>query len=309
MAAGAWRPGPFTTHWIARPKRRLISAAPYHDRVIHHALMKVLEPILDRHLHADSYACRRGKGTHAAARRVRCVLARNRFFIQCDVVKFFPSIDHAILKDLFRTRIKDRRLLAVMDAVVDGSNEQEPVCDWFSGDDLFTPSDRRRGLLIGNLTSPWFANWYLDGLDHAATSRWGAGGYVRYCDDFVLLGNDPGRLRELADRCGEALSARRLRLHRERLPVRPRRAGLTFVGYRIWATHTRLPAANVRAFRRRLRWLKRAYAAGAVGAHVVSARLMSWLGHAGQAAEQRLVRRLARDWSFRRSADDAPRQQ
>ena len=81
-----------------------------------------------------------------------------------------------------------------MDRIVDGSNAQETATEWFRGDDLLTPLERDAGLPIGNLTSQWFANWYLDGLDHAATSRWGVGGYVRYCDDFIFLDDDRGRL-------------------------------------------------------------------------------------------------------------------
>jgi retron-type reverse transcriptase len=107
LCSGDYRPGPFTTHWIQRPKPRLISAAPYRDRVVHHALMNVLEPILDRHFHPDSYACRKGKGHHAASRRLQQLMKRNRYTLQCDICKFFPSIDHAILKDTFRRRIKD----------------------------------------------------------------------------------------------------------------------------------------------------------------------------------------------------------
>jgi hypothetical protein len=122
LEGGSYRPGPFTTHWIARPKRRLISAAPYRDRVVHHAVMNVLEPLLDRHFHPDSYACRRGKGTHAASRRLQQFMRRCRFTLQCDVCRFFPSIDHAVLKERFRRRFKDRRLLGLLDRIVDGSN-------------------------------------------------------------------------------------------------------------------------------------------------------------------------------------------
>ena len=187
LERGTYRPGPFHTHWITRPKPRLISAAPYRDRVVHHALMNVLEPILDRHMHPHSYACRRGKGTHAAADRVQALMRRHGYVLQCDVRKYFPSIDHELLKGMFRRLIKDRRALALMDLIVDGSNEQEPVLDWFAGDGLFTPTERRRGLPIGNLTSQWFANWYLTGFDHFVTSHMRCGAYVRDCDDLLLL--------------------------------------------------------------------------------------------------------------------------
>ena len=280
LLEGSYRPGPFTTHWIDRPKRRLISAAPYRDRVLHHAVMNVLEPLLDRHFHPDSYACRRGKGTHAAADRLQQLMRRYPYALPCDIRKFFPSIDHGFLKETLRRLIKDRRLLELLDRIVDGSNGQEAVQEWFSGDDLWTPVERRRGLPIGNLTSQWFANWYLNDLDHFVTSRLGAGGYVRYCDDFVLLGVDRKRLRGAGKEVAAFLSGNRLRLHEGRQAVVPVRAGLTFLGYRIWKTHRRLRKENVRRFRRRLRWLKKAYARGWIGGPELWPRLAAWVGHA-----------------------------
>jgi RNA-directed DNA polymerase len=102
LVDGRYMPGPFRSHWIERPKRRLISAAPYRDRVVHHALMNVLEPILDRRFHPHSYACRKGKGTHAAADRLQNLMRRRCYALQCDVRKFFPSIDHLLLKTTCR---------------------------------------------------------------------------------------------------------------------------------------------------------------------------------------------------------------
>lgn len=162
-----------TSHWIDRPKRRLISAAPYRDRVVHHALMNVLEPILERRFHPHSYACRKGKGTHAAADRLQNLMRRRRYALQCDVRKFFPSIDHLLLKGTCRRFVKDGRVLGLLDLIIDHSNEQEAVVEWFAGDDLWAPWERRRGLPIGNLTSQWLANAYLDDLDHFVTSRLG----------------------------------------------------------------------------------------------------------------------------------------
>lgn len=122
LAAGTYRPGPFRTHRIARPKPRLISAAPCRDRVAHHAVMAVLGPLLDRHFHPHSYACRPGKGAHATSCRLQELMRRHRFALRADVRLFFPSIDHDLVKAVFRRRVKDRRLLALLDAVVDGSN-------------------------------------------------------------------------------------------------------------------------------------------------------------------------------------------
>jgi len=298
LNGGAWRPGPFVTHWITRAKRRLISAAPYPDRVVHHAVMNVLEPILERRFHPSSFACRRGKGTHAASRGLQRLLRRFGQSLQFDVRKYFPSIDHDLLKGHFRRTLKDGRLLALLDSIVDGSNEQEAVLDWFPGDGLFSPAERRRGLPIGNLTSQWFANWLLDPLDHWVTARMGVGGYVRYCDDFIMLDDDAGRLREMAHAVPEFLAGLRLRVHERRVAVLPSAAGRTFVGYRTTPARRVITAEGRRRFFRRLRWRKRALEAGLIDAAGVHRRLMSWVGHAGQADSGPLFRKLGEGLVF-----------
>lgn len=295
-----YRPGQFSTHWITRPKPRLISAAPYRDRVVHHALMNVLEPILDRHMHPGSFACRKDKGTHAAADRLQALMHRHRYFVQCDIRKYFPSIDHEILKGLFRRIVKDRQAIWLMDLVVDCSNVQEPVVHYFPGDALFDPHRRRRGLPIGNLTSQWFANWYLTGLDHLITSHLRVGAYVRYCDDFVLLADDRRQLAQAIDAVRDCLAGLRLRVHEERIAVSPVRAGARFVGFRIWPTHRMIRKYNIRAFRRRVKALRDAYACGELTWDDIKSRLAGWIGHARQASSARLLRRLSREWTFTR---------
>ncbi len=300
LVDGTYQPGGFRSHWITHPKPRMISAAPYRDRVVHHALMNVLEPILERHFHPHSYACRQGKGTHAAADRLQELMRRHKYALQCDIQRFFPSIDHEILKATFRRLIKDRRALWLMDLIVDNSNEQPGGPTWFAGDDLFTPSERRRGLPIGNLTSQWFANWALTGLDHYVTSHLGLGAYVRYCDDFILLDNERQRLRDARAEIIAYLEQQRLQLHEDKAAVRPTGAGLTFVGYRTWATHRLIRKSNIHAFRRRVRWMKQAYASEEIAWPDVKCRLASWIGHARQADSHRLMRRLSREWTFSR---------
>jgi retron-type reverse transcriptase len=304
---GTYRPGAFTTHWITRPKPRMISAAPYRDRVVHHALMNVLEPILDRHFHPNSYACRRDKGTHRAADRLQGLLGRHRWFLQLDIRKYFPSIDHEILKSTYRRLLKDRSVLGLLDLIVDSSNEQESVREYFPGDDLFTPHARRHGLPIGNLTSQWLANWYLTPLDHSVTSHLGLSGYVRYCDDFIVCHEDRAVLREALTEIRGHLADFRLRLHEGKTSIRPSRAGCTFVGYRCWATHRLVRKRNVREFRRRVRWMREAYSAREIQWDDIKPRLASWVGHARQANSERLLRRLSREWVFVRDrAADEP---
>ncbi|MFH1567835.1 MAG: reverse transcriptase/maturase family protein, partial [Gemmatimonadota bacterium] len=183
LTAKAWEPGAYRCFVVHEPKRRLISAAPYRDRVVHHALCNVIEPLLERGFIHDSYANRRGKGTHRAVQRYTELCRRSRYALQCDIRRYFPSIDHAILYGQMERRIKDPEVLWLVRRIIDSSNPQEPVHTYFPGDDLFTPFERRKGLPIGNLTSQFFANVYLDGLDHFAKRRLGCRSYIRYVDD------------------------------------------------------------------------------------------------------------------------------
>jgi len=303
LEGGAYVPGSFMTHRITRPKPRLISAAPFRDRVVHHALMNILEPIFERRFHPDSYACRRGKGTHAAVDRLQGWMRRRPFFMQFDIRQFFPSIDHEILKAKLARVVGDERVLAVLGRIIDGSNPQDQVVDWFDGDTLFTPATRRRGVPIGNLTSQWLANLYLDDLDHLVTSGLGYGAYVRYCDDFVVLGTNRDELRAVADSVRHRLALDRLRCHEDRLQVHAVDRGLRFLGYRVWSTHRVLPNENVRQMRRRVRWMQRVYAEHRLDWPEVKQRLASWVGHAGQADSRLLVRRCLHEWVFSRSAN------
>src|SRR5262249_9952400 len=185
-----YRPGPYRTFVIREPKPRFISAAPYRDRIVHHALTQVLEPIFERFFLPDSYACRPGKGTHAAVRRCQQFARRFRYVRKADVQKFFPSLDHQVLSGLLARKIRAPDVLWLAGRIIDHSNPQEEVALWFPGDELFTPGGRRRGLPIGNQTSQFFANVFLDPLDHFVKDNLGAGGFVRYCDDFLVFADD-----------------------------------------------------------------------------------------------------------------------
>jgi retron-type reverse transcriptase len=183
LVTQTYQPGAYRAFYIHDPKRRLISAAPYRDRVVHHALCRVIEPIFERGFIFDSYANRLGKGTHAALDRATQLARRYPYALKCDIEKYFPSIDHAILLERIERKIKCRRTLWLIERIVANSNPQEDVVRYFPGDDLFTPAERRRGIPIGNLTSQFFANIYLDGFDHFVQERLGQPAYVRFADD------------------------------------------------------------------------------------------------------------------------------
>ncbi|MBI9019074.1 MAG: RNA-dependent DNA polymerase [Phycisphaerae bacterium] len=304
LVNGIYMPGNYVTHWITRPKARKISAAPYRDRVLHHGMMNVLEPILDKHFHPDSYACRKEKGTHAAVDRLQHLIKHNQYALQCDIQKFFPSIDHEILKGIFRRLIKDQKLLKLMDMIVDCSNEQEAVNNYFKDDDLFMPFDRRCGLPIGNLTSQWFANWYLSGLDHYITKQCHCGSYVRYCDDFIILAKDRATLIDLRNTIKDYLDSIRLKMHTNKNFIRPVNSGLTFTGMRIWPYYRLLRKDNIKAFKKRIKWMQKAYAYNLIDRGYIQPRLASWIGHSSHTNNYKLLCRLCKDWRFKRAKPD-----
>ena len=182
LAEKTYQPGDYRTFYIKEPKSRMISAAPYRDRVVHHALCNIIVPLIEPTFIADSYANRVGFGTHRALERFTKFARESRYVLQCDIQKYFPSIDHEILKNLIRRKIKCRDTLWLIDTIIDNSNEQLPAIEHFQGDDLLTPLERRRGLPIGNLTSQFFANIYLNGFDHFVKEELKVRKYLRYVD-------------------------------------------------------------------------------------------------------------------------------
>ena len=294
----SYRPGPYRTFHIHEPKKRMISAAPYRDRVVHHALCNVIEPVFERGFIHDSYACRRGKGTHAAVDRFQHYLRRHCCVLKCDVRKFFPSIDHEILLARIGRKIADPDVMWLVRLIVNNSNPQEPTDYYFPGDDLFAPGERRKGLPIGNLTSQFFANVYLDGFDHFVREKLRPSGYVRYCDDFALFADDKALLRECLEACRGHLEGLRLLLHADKCQVFPASQGAPFLGYRVLPGRRRLDPKNGWRMARRLRALQRDYAHGRLGLEAVRNSICAWIGHARHADTKGLRRRLFRGAAF-----------
>lgn len=268
---------------VRDPKRRLVSAAPFRDRVVHHALHAVIGPIFERGFIDDSYANRTGKGTHLALARYEHFRDRYRQVLRADVYRYFPSIDHAVLKADLRRRIACERTLALCETIIDGSNPQEEVLLHFAGDDLFTPLERRRGLPLGNLTSQFFANVYLDGFDHFCKEVLRAP-YVRYVDDFALFSNDATQLHDWRCRIDDYLAKRRLRLHPHKTQVQPCSEPAQFLGFVTSpGGRRRLPNANVTRFANRLRVLRKRWQGGEVESAEVRQRIGAWVAHARHA--------------------------
>ena len=300
MLSKTYCPGPYRTFEIKEPKARLISAAPYRDRVAHHALCNIIEPIFERSFIPDSYANRAGFGTHRALRRFTGFLRSSRYVLQCDVQKYFPSIDHAILKQEIRRKIRCRDTLWLIETIIDHSNPQEPVCRYFPGDDLLTPSERKRGLPIGNLTSQFFANIYLNRFDHFIKEELHTAKYVRYVDDFALFSDDRAWLQAARRHIEEYLARLRLTIHPVKSQIFSTARGANFLGFRVFRDRIRVRSENLRRARRRLRRMQRAYAARQLGQQEISQSLRSWIAHLAHGDTWRLREQIFANLVFTR---------
>ena len=302
LQTGTYRPGPFRSFTIRDPKPRLISAAPYRDRVVHHALCNIIEPIYERCFIFDSYACRKNKGSHAAVNRCSQFMQGADYALKCDIRKYFASVDHAILKQLLRRKIGCTPTLTLIDLLIDHRIPLEPANDYFAGDDLFTPLTRQRGLPIGNQTSQFFANVYLDPLDHFVKEEMGCRRYTRYVDDFVVLDDDKANLWRLRDSISQFLQeCLRLHLHPRKQTVTPVTQGIDFLGYRVYPRHRLLRRASGYRFQRNLRQMALQYRAGEIDVKKVKHRVASWIGHAAHADTYGLRAALFESVSFSRA--------
>lgn len=187
LIEGSYRHGKYRQFTIIDPKERIISAAPFADRIVHHAVINVLEPVFERQFIFHTYACRSGKGTHAAARYAFKKAKSCKYFLKLDVRKYFDSINHSILKNFLCRIIKGSCCLTLLFGVIDTYcvNQNE-----------VNVSDKK-GLPIGNLTSQFFANFYLSSLDHFVLEHLKPCGYVRYMDDIVVFENSKENLKSI----------------------------------------------------------------------------------------------------------------
>ena len=281
LQAQTYRPGSYRNFRIYDPKPRLISAAPFRDRVVHHALCNVIEPIFERRFIFDSYANRRGKGTHAALKRAQEFARQYRYVLKCDLEHFFPTIDHAILHDQLARVIADEPTRWLIDQILSGGAEihrAEVASHYFPADDLFAAL-RPRGLPIGNLTSQFWANVYLNPLDHFIKRDLKCHGYVRYVDDLLLFADDRPTLHHWRQAVIDYAATLRLTLHEPQAAVFPVDTGIPFLGWRVYPDHWRLKRRNGLLFQRRLARAVQQLAAGELSLADLDAMLHGWIAH------------------------------
>lgn len=223
LLTGTFKTSPYSTFIIYEPKEREIFRLPYYpDRIVHHAVMNILEPIWVSTFTADTYSCIKERGIHAAAKKVRRILREDpegtTYCLKIDVKKFYPSIDHDTLKRILRRKLKDARILKLLDEIVDSA----------------------QGVPIGNYLSQYFANLYLTYFDHWIKETKRVKYYFRYADDIVILASDKSYLHRLLTEIQLQMGDLKLEVKRnwQVFPVDSR--GIDFLGYVFFHTHTRM---------------------------------------------------------------------
>lgn len=303
-----YRVGSYREFFVYEPKKRLIMALPFKDRVVQWAIYRVLNPPLDRRYISDTYACRVGYGAHKAADRLQYWLRdldskQGRIYaLKMDVSKYFYRVDHDVLVGILRRLIADKDLLWLLETII----RCEHIKFGVDLDDSGFTGVRVPGvgMPIGNLTSQMFANLYLNELDQFVKHDLHVKRYMRYMDDSLILHRDKAYLREIKQEI-QTFLAERLRLTLNgKSCIRTIDQGIDWVGYRIWSTHKKLRKSTARKMRRRLKYLQRAYTWGEVGFEDVNASVQSYLGLLKHCNSYNLRRKLMGTLAFRRLPKD-----
>ncbi len=278
LQSGEWQPSDYRIFEIREPKPRRISATDFRDRVVHHAICNILEPIFDRRAIYDTWACRPGKGSHAAIKRAQHFAQQYPYFLKCDIRRYFESIDHQILKQLLQRIFKDAQLLNVLNQIIDYPLPGSPP---------------NKGLPIGNLTSQHFANLYLGELDHALKEKQGVKAYLRYMDDMLLFGHNKNELRQTLQYLETFINKHlALTLKPSATILAPVSEGVPFLGFRIYPKLIRLNPQSLRRFRKKIRALEHAYQCDKIDMAKLSASVQSMIAHMRHANTRRLQQSL-----------------
>lgn len=285
LSEQSWQPGQYKSFTIQDPKTRLVSAAPFRDRVVHHALCNVTEEIFENTFIGDSFANRKGKGTHAALDKAQAYMRRFPYVLQCDLKQFFPSVDHAVMESLLNRKIIDVKTRWLMRQIIQSGDGIHTSVGVFSG-------KRPHGLPIGNLTSQFWANVLLNELDQFVKRELRCKGYLRYVDDFLLFADNKKQLWYWKSAIIDKLKYLRLEMHHKSSTVFPVSNGVPFLGFRLFPEYRRLKRRNGINFQRRLQRYYREYQRGDLSREDLNSRIEGWVAHAKKADTWGLRRRL-----------------
>ena len=265
---------------IRDPKTRTIHSSIFRDRIVHHAIINIIQPIFEKRFIYDSFASRKNKGTHNAVKRfeyfVRKVSSNGMkinnphtnnsikgYVLKADIKHYFDTVDHNILINILRKKIKDKELIKLIMIVLYNFESQV----------------KGKGLPLGNYTSQFFANVYLNNLDYFVKHKLKAKYYIRYVDDFVILDKDKNVLLDLKDKIEKYLKNLRLELHKDKSEIHALRNGITFLGYRIFYHYKLLRKRNIRYFRNKFNKKLELYIRGDLDKEHLESFLQGWNGY------------------------------
>lgn len=268
-----YRVGAYRPFVVYEPKKRQIVALPFRDRVVQHSLNMAIEPLFEKRMIYDSYACRIGKGTHQAARRLSYFMGKpgNHYYLKADIKSYFASINRVILKDILIRHIADEGVLWLVNEVLNS-----------------TPGT---GLPIGNLMSQLFANVYLHELDHYIKNVRAEKYYLRYMDDFIIMHPSKAHLWELLSDIEDFLKSNLALSLNSKTKIGKKSEGIEFVGYRIWDNNKLIKKQSLSRMKKKAR----AWRNGKIGDDRYLASLGSWMGHSADTASHRAVEKIMLD--------------
>lgn len=296
LATLTYQPQQLTRFIIRDPKTRTIHASRFRDRVVYHALVNILEPIFEMLFIYDSYASRKGKGTHKAVQRfdsfkmkisqngrlIKNAYDNNQvvgYVLKADIRHYFDTVDHEILLKVIKRKIHDKSVIWLIRRIL--KNFDAPI--------------KGKGMPLGNLTSQFFANVYLNELDYFVKHTLKAEYYIRYVDDFVILHSDREILEHYKELIQEYLITLRLELHPDKSKIIPLRNGISFLGYRIFYHHKLLRKSNLRKFQKELGKKLSLYHQGFLSKEQLLGNLQGWFGYAKWANTYKLRKKAIRE--------------
>lgn len=247
LVNNTYKTSPYKYFQIYIPKERTISVAAFRDRIVHHALINVIEPIYERVFIDDSYATRKKKGMHKAVYRAQQYAQFNKYYLKLDIKKYFDSINHDVLNELLADNIHDKRMYQLIKQII-ATHTTENSC----------------GLPIGNLSSQFFGNVYLDKADHFIKEK-GFNHHVRYMDDIVVFSDSSDKLKMLFKELEEfLLTSLKLRIKEKSVQLNYCNRGLPFLGFRIFPDYIRLQNVNIKRMKKKIKEKEYLYKIGRI---------------------------------------------
>lgn len=284
---------------IRDPKTRTIHSSIFRDRIVHHAIINIIQPIYEKIFIYDSFASRRGKGTHKAVerfeyfsnkvssngRKIKNPFNNNSirgYVFKADIKHYFDTIDHKILINILQKRIKDKNFINLIRIIIYH----------------FKGQNKGKGLPLGNYTSQFFANIYLNQLDYFIKHRLNIKYYIRYVDDFIILHEDKKVLIEFIDKIEKYLKNLRLELHPDKSEIHALRNGITFLGYRIFYHYKLLRKRNINYFNRRFKEKLELYRRGIIKKEQIENFLQGWNGYSSFANTHNFNKKLIHTFKY-----------